>query len=76
VVLAGVALAGLAGYLALREVALLAAGAVALAVVVPQAAIDYSDGALGAAGALLVSGLSIVAASVVGLRVRKAVPAP
>jgi hypothetical protein len=75
-VMAAVALAGLGGYLALREVALLAAGAVALAVVVPQAAIDWSDGALGAAGALLVCGLSIVAASVVGLRVRKAVPAP
>ena len=76
VVMAAVALAGLAGYLALREVALLAAGAVALAVVVPQAAIDWSDGALGAAGAMLVCGLSIVTASVVGLRVRKAVPAP
>jgi hypothetical protein len=75
-VLAAVALAGLGGYLALREVALLAAGALALAVVVPQAAIDYTDGALGAAGALLVCGLSIVAASVVGLRVRKAAPAP
>jgi len=73
-VMAAVALAGLGGYLALREVALLAAGAVALAVVVPQAAIDYSDGALGAAGALLVCGLSIVAASVVALRVRTAVP--
>ena len=75
-VMAAVALAGLGGYLALREVALLAAGAVALAVVVPQAAIDYSDGALGAAGALLVCGLSIVAASVIGLRVRRAAPAP
>jgi hypothetical protein len=73
-VMAAVALAGLGGYLVLREVALLAAGAVALAVVVPQAAIDFSDGALGAAGALLVCGLSIVAASVVGLRLRKAAP--
>ena len=73
-VLVGVAVAGLGGYVALRHVPLLAAGTVALAVVVPQLVLDYADGALGAAGALLVSGLSIVAASVVGLRLKSAAP--
>jgi hypothetical protein len=66
--LLAVAVAGLGGYLALREVPVLAAGALVLAVAVPQVVVDYSDGALGAAGALLVSGLTIVAASVFGLR--------
>jgi len=49
-------------------------GVVALATVVPQAVIDYTGGALGAAGALLVVGLSIVGASVIGLRLRHEVP--
>jgi hypothetical protein len=42
----------------------------ALATVVPQAVIDYTDGALGAAGALMLIGLSIVGASLVGVRLR------
>ena len=53
--------------------AVLAVGVVALATVVPQAVIHYTDGALGAAGSLLVVGLSIVGASAAGLRLRKEV---
>ncbi len=67
------AAAGLAGYLRFRQVSALAIGALALAVVVPQAIIHYTDGSLGAAGALLVCGLSIVAASALGLHLRKTV---
>jgi hypothetical protein len=74
-VLVAVAVAGLGGYVVTRDVPLLAAGTVALAVVVPQLVLDYAGGALGAAGALLVSGLSIVAASVLALRLKSAAPA-
>lgn len=72
-VLAGLAAAALIGYVRLRYVGLLGVGVVTLATVVPQAVIDYTDGALGAAGALLVTGLSIVGASAAGLRLRKEV---
>jgi len=72
--LAGIAVAGLVGYVSTRLVAVLVVGVVALATVVPQAVIDYTGGALGAAGALLVVGLSIVGASVIGLRLRRDVP--
>jgi hypothetical protein len=72
-VLAVLAAAGLLGYIRLHYVGLLAVGVVALATVVPQAVIDYTEGALGAAGALLVTGLSIVGASAAGLRLRKEV---
>jgi hypothetical protein len=72
--MAGIAVAGLVGYVSTRLVAVLVVGVVALATVVPQAVIDYTGGALGAAGALLVVGLSIVGASVLGLRLRHEVP--
>jgi hypothetical protein len=70
------ALAGLAGYIRTRELSALGVGAVALAVVVPQAVIDYTEGSLGAAGGLLVSGLSIVAVSVLATRLRRIRSAP
>jgi hypothetical protein len=70
-VLAVLAVACFAGYLLERHTPVLAAGVVTLAVAVPQCVIDYTDGALGAGGALLVTGLSIVGASVLGLRVRR-----
>jgi hypothetical protein len=69
-VLGVVAVAGLGGYVRTRHVGVLVVGVVALATVVPQAVIDYTDGELGAAGALLVTGLSILGASVLGLRLR------
>jgi hypothetical protein len=64
------AVAGLVGYVRTRYVGVLAVGVIALATVVPQAVIDYTNGALGAAGALLLIGLSIVGASLVGVRLR------
>jgi hypothetical protein len=45
-------------------------GVVALATVVPEAVLHYTHGSLGAGAALLVVGLSIVGASVLGLRLR------
>ncbi|MDQ1289875.1 MAG: hypothetical protein QG622_3441 [Actinomycetota bacterium] len=65
------ALAGMGGFVVLRAFAVLVTGVGTLAVVVPQLVIDVTDGALGAAGALLIVGLSIVGASVVGLRLRR-----
>jgi hypothetical protein len=73
--LAAIAVVGLGGYLRSRQLSALGVGAVTLAVVVPQAVIHYTDGSLGAAGALLVCGLSIVAASALGLRLHHA-PSP
>ena len=74
-VLALVAALGLAGYLRTRIVGLLVVGVVSLAAVVPEATFHYTDGALSTAGALLVSGLSIVGASALGLRLRREVAA-
>jgi hypothetical protein len=74
--LALLAVAGLLGYVRTRYLGVLAVGVIALAVVIPQAVIDYTDGALGAGGALLLIGLSIVVASVLGLRLRKSTTPP
>jgi hypothetical protein len=70
ILLGVLAVAGLVGYVRTRYVGVLAVGVIALATVVPQAVIDYTNGALGAAGALLLIGLSIVGASLVGVRLR------
>jgi hypothetical protein len=61
---------GLVGYIRTRELSALGVGAGTLAVVVPQVVIDYTEGSLGAAGGLLVSGLSVVAVSVLAARLR------
>ena len=68
-VLAGLAVSGFVGYVRSRFAGHLVAGVIALATVVPQAVMDYTDGAIGAGGALLVVGLSIVGASLIGFRV-------
>jgi hypothetical protein len=65
------AVAGLTGYVRTHELSTLGVGAVALAVVVPEAVTDYTEGSLGAAGGLLVSGLSVVAVSVLAARLRR-----
>jgi len=70
------ALAGLLGYVRTRALSALGVGAVSLAVVVPQVVIDYTEGSLGTAGGLLVSGLSIVAASVLATRLRRSTSGP
>ncbi|MFI7585702.1 DUF2157 domain-containing protein [Spongisporangium articulatum] len=61
-------IAGGASYLATRGLAALAVGGLTLAIAVPQLVLDLTDGALGAALALLIGGLLIVALSVVALR--------
>jgi hypothetical protein len=71
--LATLAVIGLAEYLRSRLISALGVGTVALAVVVPQAVIDYTEGSLGAGGALLVVGLTIVGVSVLGMRLHQSV---
>jgi hypothetical protein len=48
----------------------LGVGVVALTLAATEAAVDLTDGALGAAGALLVAGAALLTASAVGLRLR------
>ncbi len=72
--LALLAAGGLVGYLRTGLTGLLVVGVVALATVVPQAILEYTNGALGAGGALLVVGLSIIGASVLGFRLRRGEP--
>lgn len=69
--LAGLSVTGFVGYARTRFVGHLVVAVVALATVVPQAVLDWTDGAFGAGGALLLVGLSIVGASLVGFRVRR-----
>lgn len=74
-IVGSVTVAGIAGYLWTRRIAVLVVGVVALATVVPQVVAHYSHGALRAGGALLVTGLSIVGASMIGLMLHRRPPA-
>lgn len=51
----------------------LAAGVIAATLVVPEALLDWTDNALGPAGALLVTGMTLLVASLLGFRLRKEV---
>lgn len=68
------AVGGLVGYVRSRFVGLLVVGVVTLSTVVPQAVLDYTNGATGAGGGLLLVGLSILGASVLGFRLRRSNP--
>jgi hypothetical protein len=48
----------------------LAAGVIAVTLCVPEALLDWTDGSLGAAGGLLVAGGTLLAASLLGMRLR------
>lgn len=67
-----VAVAGYAGYLLVRRWPVLAAGVLATTLVVPEALLDWTDGSVSVAGALLVAGATLLAASAAGLRLRAA----
>lgn len=73
VLTAGVALAGFFGYLSTRSWSVLTAGVIATTLVVPEALHDWTDGSVSAAGSMLVAGLTLLAASAAGLRLRKEV---
>lgn len=73
VLTAGVALAGFMGYLSTRSWSVLTAGVLATTLVVPEALYDWTEGSVSAAGSLLVAGLTLLAASAAGLRLRQEV---
>lgn len=73
VLTAGVALAGFVGFLSARSWSVLTAGVLATTLVVPEALYDWTDGSVSAAGSLLVAGLTLLAASAAGLRLRREV---
>jgi hypothetical protein len=66
----GLALGSFLGYRWQRSVVLLAAGVLGVTVAVPEAVIDWTDGALGGSVVLLLAGAVLVAASAVGLGIR------
>lgn len=68
-----VAVAGFAGYLATRAWPHLAVGVVGLTLVVPEAMHDLFGQSLGAAGVLLVAGVTLLGAALLGLRLRQEV---
>ena len=69
--LVGVAAFGL--YLRTRSWPYLAAGVIAVTVAVPEAVSDFTDGSVGAAGILLATGVTLLGASLLGLRLRQEV---
>lgn len=73
VLTAGVASAGFVGHLFTRSWSVLGAGVLATTLVVPEALHDWTDGSVSAAGSLLVAGLTLLAASAAGLRLRREV---
>jgi hypothetical protein len=68
-----VAVAAFAMYVVGTSWPYLATGVVALTLAVPEALLDWTDNALGPAGVLLVAGLTLLGASLLGLRLRKEV---
>jgi hypothetical protein len=67
------AVAAVAGYVWSRTSVYLAVGVVAVTIVVPEALLDWTEGSLGPVGVLLVAGLTLLVASLVGLRLRREV---
>jgi hypothetical protein len=51
----------------------LAVGVIGVTLAVPEALLDWTEGSVGAAGVLLVSGATLLAASLLGLRLRREV---
>jgi hypothetical protein len=70
---AAVAVAGFAGYVLTRSWPVLAAGVLAMTLVVPEALHDWTNGSVSSAGSLLIAGLTLLAASAIGLRLRREV---
>jgi hypothetical protein len=68
--LAAVALFGFSVYVVRRAWPYLVAGVAGVTLAVPEALLDWTEGSLGTAGVLLVAGVTLLAASLLGLRLR------
>jgi hypothetical protein len=73
---AAVAVACFLGFLRVRNWLVLATGVLAVVLVVPEALSDWANGSVGSAGILLVTGVALLAASALGLRLRRQVREP
>lgn len=71
-----VALGGFVAYTVVRAWPYLAAAVAGLTLAVPEALMDWTDNAVGPAGVLLAAGLTLLVASLLGLRLRHEVAAP
>ena len=58
-------------YARIREWVVLAGGVVGATLVVPEFLYDVTDGSLGASGVMLVAGVTLLAGSLAGLRIRR-----
>jgi hypothetical protein len=59
------------GYVRIRDWVVLAGGVVGATLVVPELLYDVTDGSLGASGVMLVAGVTLLAGSLTGLRIRR-----
>ena len=66
-----VAVTGFAVYVTRQAWPYLAVGVVGLTLVVPEALLDWFEGAMGPAGVLLVAGVTLLGTSLLGLRLRQ-----
>jgi len=73
---AAVAAAGVWLYVRSRALPYLVTAVAAITLVVPEALLDWTDGSLGTAGMLLATGLTLLVASLLGLRLRQEVGGP
>lgn len=65
--------AGFVMYVGRRSWPYLAVGVVGVTLAVPEALLDWTEGSLGTAGVLLVAGVTLLGASLLGLRLRREV---
>jgi hypothetical protein len=73
---AAVGAAAFGGYVVRPAWPYLAAGVVALTLAVPEALTDWTGGSLGPAGILLATGVTLLVAALLGLRLRHEVSGP
>jgi hypothetical protein len=73
---AAVAAACFAGYARTRDWVLLAGGVAGATLAVPEFLYEVSGGSLGASGVLLAAGVTLLAGSLAGLRIRSGQPSP
>jgi hypothetical protein len=66
-----VAVGGFVLYVRTMSWPYLVAGVAGITLVVPEAVMDWTDGSMGVAGGVLVAGLTLLAAGLVGLRLRQ-----